>query len=36
MFNFGMMALEKFKARLVEWPQYCHHVLQALQDADVC
>mmetsp|Transcript_26187 Transcript_26187/g.86121 ORF Transcript_26187/g.86121 Transcript_26187/m.86121 type:complete len:2355 (-) Transcript_26187:1156-8220(-) len=28
MFKFGMCALEQFKARLVEWPQYCHHILQ--------
>jgi len=23
-----MCALEQFKQRLVEWPQYCHHILQ--------
>ena len=28
MFRFGMCALEEFKSRLVEWPQYCHHMLQ--------
>jgi len=28
MLIFGMAALETFKARLVEWPQYCHHILQ--------
>jgi len=28
MFRFGMCALEQFKQRLVEWPQYCHHILQ--------
>jgi CCR4-NOT transcription complex subunit 1 len=28
MFKFGMCALEQFKSRLVEWPQYCHHILQ--------
>lgn len=28
MFKFGMCALEQFKQRLVEWPQYCHHILQ--------
>jgi hypothetical protein len=27
MFKFGMCALEQFKQRLVEWPQYCHHIL---------
>ncbi|KAL6040721.1 CCR4-NOT core subunit cdc39, partial [Balamuthia mandrillaris] len=28
MLKFGMYALTQFKARLVEWPQYCHHILQ--------
>ena len=28
MFKFGMCALEQFKSRLAEWPQYCHHILQ--------
>ncbi|KAH7284495.1 hypothetical protein KP509_34G056500 [Ceratopteris richardii] len=28
MFSFGLAALEKFKDRLVEWPQYCNHILQ--------
>jgi CCR4-NOT transcription complex subunit 1 len=28
MFRFGMFALEQFKSRLGEWPQYCSHVVQ--------
>ena len=28
MFRFGMFALEQFKARLYEWPQYCSHIVQ--------
>lgn len=28
MFSFGIIALEQFKARLVEWPQYCVNLLQ--------
>eukprot|EP00898_Chlorokybus_atmophyticus_P005844 jgi/Chlat1/6260/Chrsp44S05774 len=28
MFMFGLVALEQFKARLAEWPQYCSHILQ--------
>ncbi|KAK9712477.1 CCR4-NOT core subunit cdc39 [Basidiobolus ranarum] len=28
MFNFGVQALVQFKARLIEWPQYCSHLLQ--------
>lgn len=28
MFKFGLYALEQFKARLCEWPQYCSHILQ--------
>lgn len=28
MFRFGKLALEQFRARLVEWPQYCSHVIQ--------
>lgn len=27
MFKFGLYALEQFKARLCEWPQYCSHIL---------
>ena len=27
MFSFGMYALEQFKSRLAEWPQYCNHIL---------
>jgi CCR4-NOT transcription complex subunit 1 len=27
MFRFGMFALEQFKARLGEWPQYCSHIV---------
>jgi hypothetical protein len=27
-FRFGMFALEQFKARLHEWPQYCSHIVQ--------
>jgi len=28
MFEFGMFALEQFKGRLHEWPQYCSHIVQ--------
>mmetsp|Transcript_23699 Transcript_23699/g.28937 ORF Transcript_23699/g.28937 Transcript_23699/m.28937 type:complete len:1516 (+) Transcript_23699:70-4617(+) len=28
MFRFGMFALQQFKGRLHEWPQYCSHVVQ--------
>ena len=28
MFRFGMFALEQFKERLHEWPQYCSHIVQ--------
>ena len=28
MFRFGMYALEQFKQRLYEWPQYCSHIIQ--------
>ncbi|KAJ9558076.1 hypothetical protein OSB04_012690 [Centaurea solstitialis] len=28
MFVFGTKALEKFVDRLIEWPQYCQHILQ--------
>eukprot|EP01116_Phalansterium_solitarium_P014539 TRINITY_DN3224_c0_g1_i5.p1 TRINITY_DN3224_c0_g1~~TRINITY_DN3224_c0_g1_i5.p1 ORF type:complete len:1462 (-),score=389.12 TRINITY_DN3224_c0_g1_i5:3053-7438(-) len=28
MFRFGLTALEQFKPRLAEWPQYCSHILQ--------
>lgn len=28
MFKFGMFALEQFKDRLHEWPQYCSHIVQ--------
>lgn len=28
MFVFGTKALEKFMDRLIEWPQYCQHILQ--------
>ena len=28
MFRFGMFALEQFKNRLHEWPQYCSHIIQ--------
>ena len=27
-FRFGMFALEQFKGRLHEWPQYCCHIIQ--------
>src|SRR6185437_4960067 len=27
MFKFGLTALEQFKSRLSEWPQYCSHIL---------
>ena len=26
MFRFGMFALNEFKSRLTEWPQYCSHL----------
>ena len=28
MFKFGMFALEQYKRRLHEWPQYCSHIVQ--------
>ena len=28
MFVFGTKALEQFVERLIEWPQYCNHILQ--------
>ncbi|GMI05586.1 hypothetical protein TrVE_jg1082 [Triparma verrucosa] len=28
MFRFGMFAVEQFKNRLHEWPQYCSHIIQ--------
>ena len=28
LFHFGKVALEQFKGRLMEWPQYCAHLLQ--------
>jgi CCR4-NOT transcription complex subunit 1 len=28
MFKFGVYALEQFKGRLHEWPQYCSHIVQ--------
>ncbi|KAL3649432.1 hypothetical protein CASFOL_005835 [Castilleja foliolosa] len=28
MFSFGTRALEQFIDRLIEWPQYCNHILQ--------
>ncbi|XP_061369489.1 uncharacterized protein LOC133312337 [Gastrolobium bilobum] len=28
MFIFGCLALEQFVDRLIEWPQYCNHILQ--------
>lgn len=28
MFRFGQIALEHFKSRLGEWPQYCSHLIQ--------
>eukprot|EP00850_Spirogloea_muscicola_P015627 SM000121S26024 [mRNA] locus=s121:298001:312953:- [translate_table: standard] len=28
MFQFGIRSLEQFLDRLVEWPQYCNHILQ--------
>ena len=27
-FTFGTKALEQFLDRLIEWPQYCYHILQ--------
>jgi hypothetical protein len=28
MFIFGTTALEQFMERVIEWPQYCNHILQ--------
>ena len=28
LFRFGMFALEQFKGRIGEWPQYCSHIVQ--------
>lgn len=28
MFAFGTTSLEQFVDRLIEWPQYCNHILQ--------
>jgi len=28
MFSFGLTALKQFRDRLVEWPQYCNHIMQ--------
>lgn len=28
MFVFGITALEQFLDRMIEWPQYCNHILQ--------
>ena len=28
MLSFGSTALDQFKERLAEWPQYCNHILQ--------
>lgn len=28
MFMFGTTALEQFMDRLIEWPDYCNHILQ--------
>jgi CCR4-NOT transcription complex subunit 1 len=28
MFVFGTTALEQFMDRVIEWPQYCNHILQ--------
>lgn len=28
MFIFGTKALEQFVDRVIEWPQYCNHILQ--------
>lgn len=28
MFSFGTKALDQFVDRLIEWPQYCNHILQ--------
>lgn len=28
MFRFGLYALDVFKSRLAEWPQYCSHIVQ--------
>jgi CCR4-NOT transcription complex subunit 1 len=35
MFRFGLTALLQFQSRLVEWPQYCNHIVQIshLKDA---
>lgn len=28
MFVFGTLSVEQFVDRLIEWPQYCNHILQ--------
>jgi CCR4-NOT transcription complex subunit 1 len=28
MFRFGRISLEQFRSRLIEWPQYCSHLIQ--------
>eukprot|EP00605_Chrysophyceae_sp_TOSAG23-4_P000374 GSChrysophyteH1.ASY1.ANO1.424.1 assembled CDS len=36
MFSFGRVALEQFRGRLGEWPQYCSHLLQIPHFAKQC
>lgn len=36
MFRFGKMALDQFRARLSEWPQYCSHLVQIPHFAAQC
>ena len=36
MFTFGRVALEQFRTRLAEWPQYCSHTLQIPHFARQC
>jgi CCR4-NOT transcription complex subunit 1 len=36
MFRFGKLALEQFRNRLIEWPQYCSHLVQITHFAGLC
>jgi CCR4-NOT transcription complex subunit 1 len=36
MFRFGKLALEQFRSRLIEWPQYCSHLVQIAHFSGRC
>jgi CCR4-NOT transcription complex subunit 1 len=36
MFRFGRISLEQFRSRLIEWPQYCSHLVQIPHLATYC